>query len=87
MTPIYMPHWPPVTFATPDGDPLLRMERLLAAIGDPHVSLPPTIHVCGTNGKGSTIAFLKAIFESAGYTVHAYTSPHLHRFEERIVLR
>jgi dihydrofolate synthase/folylpolyglutamate synthase len=63
------------------------MERLLQAIGDPHVSLPPTIHVCGTNGKGSTIAFLKAIFEAAGYSVHTYTSPHLLRFEERIVLR
>jgi dihydrofolate synthase/folylpolyglutamate synthase len=84
---ISMPHWPLVPLNPLEGDPLLRMERLLEAIGDPHVSLPPTIHVSGTNGKGSTIAFLRAMFEAAGYSVHTYTSPHLMRFEERIVLR
>lgn len=60
--------------------------RLLEAFGNPHLSLPPVIHVAGTNGKGSTIAFMRAILEAAGYNVHTYTSPHLVRFNERIVL-
>jgi dihydrofolate synthase/folylpolyglutamate synthase len=63
-----------------------RMERLLAALGSPETKLPPVIHVAGTNGKGSTIAFIRAILEAAGKTVHAYTSPHLVRFHERIRL-
>ncbi len=63
-----------------------RIERLLAALGDPQRRMPPTIHVAGTNGKGSTIAFLRAILEAAGLSVHAYTSPHLVRFHERIRL-
>ena len=57
---------------------------LLAKLGNPHEKLPPVIHVAGTNGKGSTCAFLRAILESAGYNVHVYTSPHLVRFHERI---
>ncbi|WP_019960675.1 bifunctional folylpolyglutamate synthase/dihydrofolate synthase [Woodsholea maritima] len=65
---------------------LERIERLLAALGDPHKRLPPVIHVAGTNGKGSTVAFLKAMCEAAGERVHVYTSPHLVRFNERIVL-
>ena len=63
-----------------------RTERLLASIGDPHRRLPKTIHVAGTNGKGSTVAILRAILEAAGQRVHAYTSPHLVRFNERIRL-
>ncbi len=63
-----------------------RTERLLAALGDPHKRLPPTIHVAGTNGKGSTVAFLRAMLEAAGKRVHVYTSPHLVRFHERIRL-
>jgi dihydrofolate synthase/folylpolyglutamate synthase len=63
-----------------------RMERLLTALGSPETKLPPVIHVAGTNGKGSTIAFLRAILEAAGKTVHVYTSPHLVRFHERIRL-
>lgn len=59
---------------------------LLAALGDPHLRLPPVIHLAGTNGKGSTLAFLKAIYEAAGYSVHTYTSPHLTHFNERIGL-
>lgn len=59
---------------------------LLERLGNPHTQLPPVIHVAGTNGKGSTIAFMRAILESAGYKVHAYTSPHLIKFNERIVL-
>ena len=63
-----------------------RMERFLAALGNPQNKLPPVIHLAGTNGKGSTQAFLRAIYEAAGYRVHAYTSPHLVRFNERIVI-
>jgi dihydrofolate synthase / folylpolyglutamate synthase len=61
-----------------------RVERLLAALGDPHKRLPPVIHVAGTNGKGSTVAYLRAMGEAAGLKVHALTSPHLVRFAERI---
>ena len=63
-----------------------RVERLLAALGHPERRLPPTIHVAGTNGKGSTIAFMRAILEAAGLAVHVYTSPHLVRFHERVRL-
>jgi dihydrofolate synthase / folylpolyglutamate synthase len=63
-----------------------RMEQILPKIGDPHRRLPKTIHVAGTNGKGSTIAFMRAILEAAGMVVHVYTSPHLVRFHERIRL-
>jgi dihydrofolate synthase/folylpolyglutamate synthase len=63
-----------------------RLLRLLATLGNPQESLPPIIHVAGTNGKGSTLAMLRAIHEAAGRQVHAYTSPHLVRFNERFVL-
>ena len=63
-----------------------RLERLLLALGEPHKRLPPVIHVAGTNGKGSTVAFMRAILEAAGLAVHVYTSPHLVRFHERIRL-
>jgi dihydrofolate synthase/folylpolyglutamate synthase len=65
---------------------LERMRVLCAALGDPQHRLPPVIHVAGTNGKGSTVAFIRAIAEAAGLRVHAYTSPHLVRFNERIRL-
>jgi dihydrofolate synthase/folylpolyglutamate synthase len=65
---------------------LERLHRLLKALGDPHTRLPSTVHIAGTNGKGSSAAFLKAICEAAGERVHVYTSPHLVRFNERIVL-
>jgi dihydrofolate synthase/folylpolyglutamate synthase len=61
-----------------------RTERLLAALGHPERHLPPVIHVAGTNGKGSTTAYLRAIGEAAGLKVHVLTSPHLVRFAERI---
>jgi len=60
-----------------------RVQRLLAALDHPEHKLPPVIHVAGTNGKGSTIAFLRAILEASGRRVHTYTSPHLVRFNER----
>jgi dihydrofolate synthase / folylpolyglutamate synthase len=65
---------------------LERLQRLLAALGHPEQRLPPVIHVAGTNGKGSTCAFLRAFGEAAGLRVHVYTSPHLVRFNERIRL-
>ena len=63
-----------------------RIERLLARLGKPQNSLPPVIHVAGTNGKGSVSAYLKAMLQAAGKRVHVYTSPHLIRFHERIEL-
>lgn len=63
-----------------------RMRALCAALGDPQDRLPPVIHVAGTNGKGSTVALIRAMAEAAGLRVHAYTSPHLVRFNERIRL-
>jgi dihydrofolate synthase / folylpolyglutamate synthase len=63
-----------------------RVERLLAALDYPEKKLPPVIHVAGTNGKGSTAAFLRTIMEAAGMRVHTYTSPHLVRFNERFRL-
>lgn len=63
-----------------------RVDRLLAALGHPERSLPPVIHIAGTNGKGSTQAMIRAGLEASGLRVHAYTSPHLARFHERIRL-
>lgn len=67
----------------------LSLERIsfaLSQLGDPHLLIPPTLHVAGTNGKGSTIAFLRAILEGEGKTVHVFTSPHLVCVNERIVI-
>ena len=63
-----------------------RVTRLLEALGNPQDRLKGVVHVAGTNGKGSVIAFLKAILEAAGHRVHVFTSPHLVRFHERIAL-
>ena len=65
---------------------LNRIATLLARLGDPQLQLPPVFHVAGTNGKGSTCAFLRAMLEAAGKRVHVYSSPHLVRFNERIRL-
>jgi dihydrofolate synthase/folylpolyglutamate synthase len=65
---------------------LERMWRILDALGHPERRLPPVIHIAGTNGKGSTVAFMRAILEAAGLRAHAYTSPHLVRFNERFRL-
>jgi dihydrofolate synthase/folylpolyglutamate synthase len=65
---------------------LERITRLLARVDNPHLRLPPVLHVAGTNGKGSTCAFLRAAIEAAGLTCHVYSSPHLVRFNERIRL-
>src|SRR5215471_990875 len=63
-----------------------RIERLLAALGNPQDVLAPVVHVAGTKGKGSTVATMRACLEAAGYRVHAYISPHLVHFHERIRL-
>src|SRR5262249_25997948 len=65
---------------------LSRVERLLAALGNPQDRLPPVVHVAGTKGKGSTVAAMRACLEAAGYQGHGYISPHLVRFHERIRL-
>lgn len=74
-------------WALSPGADILGLERisaLLARLGDPQHRLPPVFHVAGTNGKGSTCAYLRAGLEAAGYRMHVYTSPHLVRFNERI---
>jgi dihydrofolate synthase / folylpolyglutamate synthase len=63
-----------------------RVERLLAALGDPQHRLPPIVHVAGTNGKGSTVATMRACLEAGGWRVHVFSKPHLVRFHERIRL-
>ncbi|MEC9343701.1 MAG: folylpolyglutamate synthase/dihydrofolate synthase family protein, partial [Pseudomonadota bacterium] len=63
-----------------------RIRRVLAKLGHPERSIPPVIHVAGTNGKGSTIAFCRAVLEAAGHAVHVHTSPHLVRWHERFRL-
>jgi dihydrofolate synthase/folylpolyglutamate synthase len=63
---------------------LERLIRLLRDLGNPHLRLPPVVHVAGTNGKGSTIAFMRAMLEADARSVHVYISPHLVRFNERI---
>jgi len=63
-----------------------RVLGLLHALDDPHLALPPTLHVAGTNGKGSTLAYLRAMAEAKGKTTHVYISPHLVRFSERITV-
>lgn len=65
---------------------LTRIERLLSALGNPHLRLPPIIHIAGTNGKGSSAAFARAYLEAAGYSVHVHTSPHLVHWRERFRL-
>lgn len=82
----YTPHWPIPLGHKPIDLGLERIRAVLDKLGNPEKILPPIIHVAGTNGKGSTIAFMRAIAEAAGYKVHVYTSPHLVHFNERILL-
>lgn len=85
-----MPHWPkPIGLAPADlvCDMIPgRMRQLLDRLGNPEKKLPPVIHIAGTNGKGSTISFIRYILNSAGLKTHIYTSPHLVEFNERVVL-
>lgn len=84
---VKLPHWP-----IPHGTKsvklgLERMQKMLEALGNPHHKLPPVVHIAGTNGKGSTLAFMKAILEAEGYSVHRYSSPHIEEYNERICLQ
>ncbi len=65
---------------------LARTLRVLQDLDNPHLNMPPAVHIAGTNGKGSTLAFIRAMAEDAGLKVHAMTSPHLVRFNERLVV-
>ena len=65
---------------------LNRLLHLLKKLDNPHLKLPPTIHIAGTNGKGSTLSFINHILKENNYKVHCYISPHLESFEERIIL-
>jgi dihydrofolate synthase/folylpolyglutamate synthase len=82
-----MPHWPIPPWQKITKYDLSRVTAILKVLDDPHLKLPPVIHIAGTNGKGSSAAMLKSIFEQAGYKAHVYTSPHLIEFNERIVLQ
>ena len=73
-------------FAPADSFSLAGMERALKKLERPQDRLPPTIHVAGTNGKGSTCAFMRAIAEAAGLSVHCFSKPHLHQTRERVRL-
>ncbi|QXK92009.1 bifunctional folylpolyglutamate synthase/dihydrofolate synthase [Neoehrlichia mikurensis] len=83
---VHMPHWPKPLGFRPSDLLLDRMIQILNNLGNPEKKLPPVIHVAGTNGKGSTIAFINSILRAAGLKVHVYTSPHLVDFNERIIL-
>ena len=79
-----LPKWPDPHYFHHINLGLERIFELLKRLDNPHLKMPPTIHIAGTNGKGSTLAFLKNIFQDAGYKIHRYTSPHLVEFNERI---
>ncbi|WP_341808279.1 folylpolyglutamate synthase/dihydrofolate synthase family protein [Wolbachia endosymbiont (group E) of Neria commutata] len=83
---IYMPHWPKPLGSRPKDFSLDRMKSFLSKLGNPQKKMPPVVHIAGTNGKGSTLSFIRYIMQAAGYKVHAYTSPHLVNFNERIVI-
>ena len=83
---VYMPHWPKPLGFRPSDMVLDRIIQVLSNLGNPEKKLPPVIHVAGTNGKGSTIAFLRYILSAAGLKTHIYTSPHLIEFNERVVI-
>lgn len=78
--------WPPPLWKTPDPDVPGRMRRLLTALDNPHKRLPPVVHIAGTTGKTSVIAFLRAMCEAADKEVHIFSGPHLRRYNERIQL-
>lgn len=83
---VFMPHWPIKYNRHPKRHDLAPMTKLLEKLGNPHKKIPNIIHVAGTNGKGSSCAFLESILKEHNYKVHKYTSPHLLEFNERIVI-
>ncbi len=80
------PFWPSPSGYRNINLGLSRAYQLLERLDNPHLKLPPTIHIAGTNGKGSTLSFLRSIFAESGLKIHTYTSPHLVNFNERITL-
>ena len=64
-----------------------RLRKLLEKLNNPHLKLPPVMHIAGTNGKGSTLSFIQNILIENNYSIHAYISPHLKSFNERIIIR
>ena len=87
---VYLPHWPiPSTIGKKTIDYETVFERakiVLERLENPHLKLPPVIHIAGTNGKGSTASLIAKIFQCHGYKAHLYTSPHLHDCNERILI-
>lgn len=83
---VFLPHWPKINERLSIKTGLDRIQKLLSSLDNPQDKMPPIIHVAGTNGKGSTIALLKSILENAKLTVHVFTSPHIVRFNERILI-
>lgn len=84
---IFTPHWPKTLGKKfPIEIKLDRILEALKRLDNPHLKIPPVIHVSGTNGKGSTVSYITNILMNSGYRVHKYTSPHLINFNERIVL-
>lgn len=83
---VKIPHWPLFLGKKPINLGLSRMLQVMEVLNNPHRKIQHIIHISGTNGKGSTLAFLQGILVSAGYSVDKYTSPHLVEFNERIVL-
>lgn len=87
---VYLPHWPiPATFGNAKIDYELvffRIKKILEKLGNPHKTLSPSIHITGTNGKGSTAAFLSQILRDQKYSVNLYSSPHIHHVNERFLL-
>lgn len=81
-----MPHWPKPIGRKPSDYSLDRIKNVLNKLGNPEKAIPSVVHITGTNGKGSTLSFIRYIMQTAGYKVHAYTSPHLIYFNERIVI-
>ena len=65
---------------------LKRLLKLLNKLGNPHLKLPPTIHIAGTNGKGSSLSYIRHILQENNFLVHCYTSPHLKSIEERFIV-
>lgn len=83
---VYLPHFPKPNKNSISNNSVEKLSKILPRLGNPQNKLPPVIHISGTNGKGSTSAFLTSILQAANYKTHIYTSPHLHHCNERIVI-
>lgn len=83
---VFMPHWPKNIGSSKIISRLDNALILLKRLDNPHMKIPPVLHITGTNGKGSTISYIKNILQKSLYRVHLYTSPHLLNFNERIVI-